>query len=231
MNGKLGFLAIPYPELTLVISLSSFSAFASLQSRVHEIFARFFGSSMKDDLRYTPSICFETFPFPENWETDPTLEAVGKAYYDYRADLMVRNNQGLTDTYNCFHDPEERHPDILKLRDLHKQMDRAVLNAYGWHDILGGERSRTPLRQAQGGACGFALDYLDTNPADAASGGRPEAAERVASGDLFFATPDEAATFDSLAANSPDAIAGPKPPPTKSSPASSTSTKNATKKK
>ena len=28
-------------------------------------------SSMKDDLRYTPSDCFETFPFPEDWETEP----------------------------------------------------------------------------------------------------------------------------------------------------------------
>ncbi|NJK64342.1 MAG: endonuclease domain-containing protein, partial [Synechococcaceae cyanobacterium SM2_3_1] len=31
------------------------------------------------------------------------LEAIGKTYYDYRADLMIRNNQGLTDTYNRFH--------------------------------------------------------------------------------------------------------------------------------
>ena len=43
--------------------------FALLQSRVHEIWARFFASSMKDDLRYTPSDCFETFPFPEGFET------------------------------------------------------------------------------------------------------------------------------------------------------------------
>ena len=35
-----------------------------LQSRVHEVWARFMASSMKDDLRYTPSDCFETFPFP-----------------------------------------------------------------------------------------------------------------------------------------------------------------------
>ena len=90
---------------------------------------------MKDDLRYTPSDCFETFPFPENWETNPTLEAAGKEYYEYRAELMVRNNQGLTQTYNRFHNPEENHPDIIKLRELHTQMDKAVLDAYGWSDI------------------------------------------------------------------------------------------------
>lgn len=48
---------------------------------------------------------------------------------------MVRNNQGLTDTYNRFHDPDENHPDILNLRQLHSACDRAVLDAYGWSDI------------------------------------------------------------------------------------------------
>jgi hypothetical protein len=124
-----------YSEQLVVIAIPSNSAFCTLQSRIHEIWARFFGSSMKDDLRYTPSDCFETFPFPENWETNPTLEAVGKEYEEYRAELMVRNNQGLTDTYNRFHDPDERDPNILKLRELHTKMDRAVLDAYGWHNI------------------------------------------------------------------------------------------------
>ena len=87
---------------------------------------------MKDDLRYTPSDCFETFPVPEDWRAHPALEAVGKAYYEFRAALMVRNEEGLTKTYNRFHDPDERDPEILKLRELHDAMDRAVLDAYGW---------------------------------------------------------------------------------------------------
>ncbi|WP_232435786.1 type IIL restriction-modification enzyme MmeI [Rivularia sp. PCC 7116] len=118
-----------------IFPLSTYSAFCIMQSRIHEIWARFFSSSMKDDLRYTPSNCFETFPFPENWETNPTLEAAGKEYYEYRAALMVRNNQGLTDTYNRFHDPDEYDPEIIKLRELHTAMDKAVLDAYGWLDI------------------------------------------------------------------------------------------------
>lgn len=60
---------------------------------------------------------------------------------------MVRNNEGLTQTYNRFHDPNEFDPDILQLRQLHKEMDRAVLAAYGWDDI-----------QPQ---CEFLLDYED----------------------------------------------------------------------
>ena len=63
------------------------------------------------------------------------LESAGKTYYGYRAELMVKHNEGLTKTYNRFHDPNETAPDILKLRELHTAMDRAVLDAYGWADI------------------------------------------------------------------------------------------------
>ena len=90
---------------------------------------------MKDDLRYTPSDCFETFPFPKGWATHPDLEAAGKTYYEYRAQLMIDNDEGMTKTYNRFHDPYENDPEIAKLRELHAAMDRAVLDAYGWDDI------------------------------------------------------------------------------------------------
>jgi hypothetical protein len=85
-----------------VFPLDTHAAFCALQSRPHEIWARFFGSSMKDDLRYTPSDCFETFPFPEGWESHPALGAASKAYYEDRAQLMVANDEGLTKTYNGF---------------------------------------------------------------------------------------------------------------------------------
>jgi hypothetical protein len=90
---------------------------------------------MKDDPVYTPSDCFETFPFPPEYSRDKTLDQVGKAYYDFRAALMVRNNEGLTKTYNRFHRPDEYSPDVAELRRLHDEMDRAVLNAYGWDDL------------------------------------------------------------------------------------------------
>ena len=117
------------------------------QSRLHETWAVFLGSSHEDWLRYPSSDCFETFPFPKNWETNPNLEAIGKQYYEFRAELMVRTNQGLTDTYNRFHDPNELDPDILTLRQLHAECDRAVLDAYGWADVAID--------------CEFRLDYED----------------------------------------------------------------------
>src|SRR5262249_35747997 len=71
----------------------------------------------------------------ERGEKSPALEAAGIGYYEFRAALMVRNNEGLTKTYNRFHSPDERESGILKLRELHTAMDRAVLDAYGWNDI------------------------------------------------------------------------------------------------
>ncbi len=126
---------IVFSEQLVVFPFDTHAAFCVLQSRPHEIWARFFGSSMKDDLRYTPSDCFETYPFPEDWETHPALEAAGKSYYDFRAALMVDNDEGMTKTYNRFHDPDERDVRIARLRDLHAEMDRSVLSAYGWTDI------------------------------------------------------------------------------------------------
>jgi hypothetical protein len=134
-----------FDQSLIVFCLERWAEFAGIQSRVHGTWNEFQGSSMKDDLRYTPSDCFETFPFPENWGTHVTLEAAGKAYYEFRGSLMVKNDEGLTKTYNRFHDPEERGSDIARLRELHAAMDRAVLDAYGWSDI--------PT------SCEFLLDY------------------------------------------------------------------------
>ena len=136
-----------YSEQLVVFPLPTYAAFCVLQSRPHETWARFFGSSMKDDLRYTPSDCFETFPFPDDWELTAALEDAGRAYCEFRDRLMVANDEGLTKTYNRFHDPDERSPEIVRLRELHAAMDRAVLDAYGWADTSE--------------ACEFLLDYED----------------------------------------------------------------------
>ena len=118
-----------------VFPVGTHAAFCSIQSRVHEIWSRTLGSSLEERFRYTASDCFETFPFPADWYTRQDLEAPGKSYYDHRAALLIDNNEGLTKTYNRFHDPNEDAAAIAKLRDLHAAMDRAVLNAYGWQDI------------------------------------------------------------------------------------------------
>jgi hypothetical protein len=147
-----------FADSLVVFAFSTDSALCALQSRPHEIWARFFASSMKDDLRYTPSDCFETFPFPENFETNAKLEAAGKEYCEFRTSLMLRNSEGLTKMYNRFHDPNGTSPDIKKLRELHASMDRAVLDAYGWTDLKP--------------TCEFLLDYEEEEDDEEEAAGR-----------------------------------------------------------
>ncbi|MGD0049351.1 MAG: DNA methyltransferase [Bryobacteraceae bacterium] len=117
-----------------VFAFERYGAFALLQSRVHEVWVRFFGSSMKDDLRYTPTDCFETFPFPFGWKVNQALEQIGRKYYEHRAEFMERT-EGLTKTYNRFHNKCETDVEIVTLRQLHAEMDRVVLDAYDWPDL------------------------------------------------------------------------------------------------
>ena len=124
-----------YGHTLIIFPLTTYSAFAVLQSRLHQVWSAFLGPTMKDDLRYTPSDCFETFPFPPDWESRSSLDAAGRTYYDFRATTMIERNEGMTKTYNRFHDPYEDDPEIVRLRELHTAMDRAVLDAYGWGDI------------------------------------------------------------------------------------------------
>ena len=118
-----------------LISSDSDATFAVLQSRVHEIWTRTFGATLKNDLAYALTDCLETFPFLPAFETAPALEAAGRAYHDHRAGLMIAHDEGMTKTYNRFHARDERSADIATLRDLHAAMDRAVLDAYGWDDL------------------------------------------------------------------------------------------------
>ena len=46
--------------------------------------------------------------------------------HQFRSELMIANNEGLTSTYNRFHDPAETSPAHLQLRELHTSMDQAV---------------------------------------------------------------------------------------------------------
>jgi hypothetical protein len=142
---------------TNTFTLDTWPPFAVLQSRPHEIWARFFASSLEDRLRYTPSDCFGTFPFPPNYEDNPALEQAGRAYYDFRATLMVRNNEGLTKTYNRFHNPNDVSPEITQLRRLHDAMDRAVLDTYGWINLNFG--------------CEFLSEFDDDEREESESGG------------------------------------------------------------
>jgi hypothetical protein len=124
-----------FNEKVVVFLFDEFAAFAVLQSRVHEVWARFFNTTMKDDMQYTLTQCFETFAFPINWASSAVLNSTGERLHTKRSSLMIDKAEGLTTIYNRFHSPDERDPGILEIRRLHGEMDEAVLREYGWDDL------------------------------------------------------------------------------------------------
>lgn len=126
-----------FSEQVYVFALDGATAFAVLQSRVHEPWVRLLSSSLEERLRYAASDCFETFPFPEPDPRAalPGLEIAGAELHEARARFMIETGQGLTKTYNALRDPGCEDPRVLALRALHEATDRAVLAAYGWNDV------------------------------------------------------------------------------------------------
>ncbi|MCI0664799.1 MAG: hypothetical protein L0220_27365 [Acidobacteria bacterium] len=105
------------------------SLFPVLQSTFHEKWMLLHGSTLETRPMYTPTDCFETFPFPETTES---IEDIGRYYDTHRRIMMKQRQEGLTAIYNRFHNPSEKSEDMERLRQLHIEMDRQVAEAYGW---------------------------------------------------------------------------------------------------
>lgn len=118
-----------------VFPIEDHALLAILQSTIHSDWAVTYGSSMEQRPRYNPSDCFETFPFPAKWADHEVLRDIGKTYSSHRSEVMTSRDEGLTMTYNRFHDPSESSIDIEKLRQLHCEIDQYVSAAYGWTDL------------------------------------------------------------------------------------------------
>ncbi|MGB3263035.1 MAG: DNA methyltransferase [Microcoleus sp.] len=123
---------IVYSSNLDIFTINSFDEVGILQSNIHEAWARQYCSNLRVDLKYSPGNGFETFPFPTS---SSNLEEIGEKYYTHRQSIMQTRQEGLTKTYNRFHNPEETAADIQQLRSLHIEMDNAVAAAYGWQDI------------------------------------------------------------------------------------------------
>jgi hypothetical protein len=106
---------------------------ALLSSAPHYWWAISRASTMKGDLRYTPTDVFETLARPE---LTAELRELGERLDSYRREsVMLPRQAGLTATYNLVHDPGCKDADIAELRRTHVAIDRAVMRAYGWDDL------------------------------------------------------------------------------------------------
>ena len=128
-----------YDQTIPIFALESSDWFAVLQSDIHALWALDFGASLETRPRYTPSDCFETFPFPVMTEE---LLSLGAEYHQLRQEVMTTRQEGLTKIYNRFNNPNEHADDIKQLRQLHSQMNQSVCRAYEWDNIHLGQGFR-----------------------------------------------------------------------------------------
>ena len=124
---------IVFAHKLIIFILDTSEQLCVMQSTFHREWAYNYSSTLGGTtLNYSPSDCFETFPFPTS---TTNLEEIGETYYNHRQNIMQTNQEGLTKTYNRFHNPKETDANIQKLRELHIEMDQAVAAAYNWQDL------------------------------------------------------------------------------------------------
>ena len=128
-----------FSHALILFAFDDYKSFAILQSQVHEYWARMMGSSMKNDPRYTPSSCFQTFPFPiSNPTSDQQMEDLGRTLYTVRSNYMKKHHIGMTETWNRLMKENNEYyhsKDIKNIRQIRYDMDKSVLQAYGWDDL------------------------------------------------------------------------------------------------
>ncbi|GAB5519470.1 MAG: hypothetical protein RhofKO_17210 [Rhodothermales bacterium] len=115
-----------------IIASESYALWALLSSTLHGAWAFARGGKLKQDLRYSPTTTFLTFPQPC---LSQTLAQAGRSYEAMRGLVMVSTSSGMTDLYNRLHDPTETDRRFKELRDLHRGLDITVANAFGWDDL------------------------------------------------------------------------------------------------
>lgn len=103
-------------------------AMGILTSRIHGEWARAQSSTLEDRIRYTPTSAFETFPWPmPSDEQRQEIGRIAKELVERRRAICAERQIGLTDLYN-----EVDEGAYTDLRDLHRELDKAVAAAYGW---------------------------------------------------------------------------------------------------
>lgn len=126
--------AIP-SEATVVFATDSYADQAVLSSALHQVWAITYGSTLETRVRYTPSDVIETFPRPRSAER---LAEAGRLLDTERRAVMLDRGIGLTDLYNLVNAPDidSSTADVRRLREIHVEIDEAVVEAYGWDDIV-----------------------------------------------------------------------------------------------
>ncbi|MCC6899946.1 MAG: hypothetical protein IT377_13280 [Polyangiaceae bacterium] len=119
-------------HMTVVLAFDSWWAYGMLQSEVHWAWALQYGNKLETRPQYTPTDCFEPFPFPAQ---DSRVERAATSFAGCLFDATQRRGEGLTDTFNRLADPNDREATTDTLREALAALDRAVLASYQWEDV------------------------------------------------------------------------------------------------
>ena len=79
-------------KMLIVIARADDTTFGILHSRFHELWSLRLGTSLEDRPRYTPTTCFETFPFPAGLTPRDTAPVAGQASPPCLAGQIVAEN-------------------------------------------------------------------------------------------------------------------------------------------
>lgn len=121
----------------VVIAREDDFTFGVLASTIHRTWAWTQGTALEDRPRYTPSTCFETFPFPDPTDEQRTeIEKCARYVVQLREHLLGQDPKAtLTGLYNevvrLKETPDAAHP-VAALATAHARLDAAVAAAYGW---------------------------------------------------------------------------------------------------
>ena len=120
------------PEIRPADAIQAFAfeddySFGILHSSLHGKWFEARCSTMRRDLRYTPDTVFDSFPWPQ----EPTKETIDGIVEAVAALLAFRDEKVAAGTTLGEQYASLREPGRNPLRDLHDDLDRAVLAAYG----------------------------------------------------------------------------------------------------
>jgi hypothetical protein len=133
-----------FADALVVIAFDDYLHFSVLQCSFNYNWAWKYCTTMKTDLNYTPSATFDTFPFPQNTNSEmkSELELIGEKYHEFRKQLMLKMQLGLTKTYTQFHNKQlSVINDELPEKEIEKKYGRKTLNS--WNHIRRTENTRS----------------------------------------------------------------------------------------
>lgn len=108
-------------DSAVVIYTSKLYVFGVISSRMHMVWVKAVGGRLKTDIRYSSTLCYNTFPFPEI--TERQKERIKEAVYGVLDAREMHSEMTIAQMY----DPDKMPDD---LRGAHQNLDRVIERCY-----------------------------------------------------------------------------------------------------